>query len=114
MQRDAELLESLGERRVYLLGALTVLLGGGVVYDVLIVYFRQVEMAPAGLLHGLPLAECVQTELQEPFRLFLKGGNRPDDVFVQALRDIDLLDVRDESFLVLLLRDVLQQFFLFH
>jgi hypothetical protein len=71
-------------------------------------------MAPSGLLHGLPLAECVQTELQKPFRLFLEGGYRTDNILVQALRDVDLLDVRDESFLVLLLRDVLQQFFLFH
>ena len=114
MQRDAQLLESLGQSRIDLLWPLTVFLWGGVVYDILIVDFGQVEMAPAGLLHGLPLAECIQTELQEPFRLFLEGGYHADNVLVQALRDIDLLDVRDESFLVLLLRDVLQQFFLFH
>ena len=114
MQRDAQLLERLSQSRIDLLWPLTVFLWGGVVYDILIVDFGQVEMAPSGLLHGLPLAECVQTELQEPLRLFLEGGYRADNVLVQALRNIDLLDVRDESFLVLLLRDVLQQFFLFH
>ena len=58
-------------------------------------------MGPAGHLHLLPLAESVETELQQPRRLLFPRGNEPDNVLVKALGDEFLLYVSDEAFLVL-------------
>ena len=58
-------------------------------------------MAPLGLLHPLPFAECVQAEVQQPLRLLLLRGNEPYDVLVKSLGHILLLDLRDEAFLIL-------------
>ena len=113
LQRNAQLFEGLGQLRVDLLGPVLVLLGGGVVNDVLEIDPGHVQMGPVRHGHRLPLAEGVQPEIQQPLRLLLQAGDRADDVLVQALGHEFLLDIRDKAFLVLSAGEFLYDFLLF-
>ena len=66
-ERYAELVECLHQLGVYLL-ILVLLLGErvGVVRNRLIVDLGHVHVSPLRLLHRLPVAECLQTELEHP------------------------------------------------
>ena len=101
LEGNAQLLESLGQLGVDFLRPVLVLLGSGVVDDVLEVDLGQVQMGPARHLHRLPFPERVQAEFQEPVRLLLEAGDGADDVLVQALGNEFLFHVRHETFLVL-------------
>ena len=111
LEGNAQLLEGLGQFRVDLLRPVLVLLGSGIVDDVLEVDLGQVQMGPAGHLHRLPFPERVQAEFQEPVRLLLEAGDGTDDVFVQALGNEFLFHVRHEAFLVLPGGEFLYDFF---
>ena len=101
---DAELVEGLLQGGIYLLRTVFVPLGGCVVDDILEVYLREAaEMPPLGRSHGFPLAEGIQTELQEPLRLLLLRGDGAYDIFVQSLRDELLFYICNKTLAVLLL-----------
>ena len=101
---DAEFVEGLLQGGIYLLRTVFVPLGGCVVDDVLEVYLREAaEVPPLGRGHLLPLAEGIQTELQEPLRLLLLRGNGAYDIFVQSLRDELLFYICNKTLAVLLL-----------
>ena len=112
-QRNAELVEGLGQLRVNLLRPVSILLRGSVIYNILIVNMRHIQMTPFRGLHRLPFPECVETEVQKPLRLSLPLGNHPDNVLVQAFRDKFLLDIGDKTLLVFLGGYVPEQFLFF-
>ncbi len=64
-------------------------------------------MGPVWLRHGLPFAECVQAEIQQPLRLFLFGRNHAHYILVQPFGDELLLYVRHKTFLVFGLSELL-------
>ena len=102
---DAEFVEGLLQRRIYFLGTVLILFGCGVVDYVLEIYFRKAaEMPPFRRRHFLPPGKCLQAEIQQPLRLGLLCGNKPDNVLIEALGHEFLVDFRDETFLVFLLR----------
>ena len=112
-QRNAELVEGLGQLRVNLLRPVSILLRGCVIYNILIVNMRHIQVTPFRGLHRLPFPECVETEVQKPLRLPLPLGNHPDNVLVQAFRDKFLLDIGDKTLLVFLGGYVPEQFLFF-
>lgn len=59
-------------------------------------------MPPGRFFHLLPFAEGVEPELKQPLRFLLAFGDMTYDILVQALGGELLLNVGDESFLVLL------------
>ena len=85
-QRDAQFVESRQQLGVDIVHAfLLLLLGCGIIDDVLVVHLLVVEMRPVGLLHLLPATERLQTELQQPFGFALLLGNETDHILVEAL-----------------------------
>ena len=113
MERNAELFEGLFKRRVYLLWSVGILLGSRVVYYILVVDFGHIQMTPLRLFHPLPFAEGVQAEVEQPLGLLLERRNGTYNVFIQAFRYINLLDIGNETLLILLLRYVLDQLLFF-
>ena len=79
-----------------------ILLGCREIYDILIVYLMELEMAPVRLLHLLPAAEGVQPEFEKPGRLLLACRNTAYDVFGQTFREKFLLDLRNKPLSVFL------------
>ena len=107
MKGNSELVECLLKFRIYLLRAVLILLGSRIIYDVLKINFRNVKMGPCRESHLLPAAECLQTELEHPFRLVLLGRNQTDYVFIQALGNELLLDIRHKAVLIFLFRETI-------
>ena len=103
MKRNSELVECLLKLRIDLLRTILVLLRSRIVYYVLKIYFRNIKMGPCRKRHLLPAAECLQTELQHPFRLILLGRNQTDYVLIQTFGYELLLDIGDEAVFILFL-----------
>ena len=101
MKRNAQLVEGAGQFRVYFLLLPVRLLGRGEVDYVLEVYFGYIEMRPGRLLHRLPLAESVETKVEQPLRFLLAGGNQAHGLLCQSLGDEVLLELGHKTVLVL-------------
>ena len=102
--RDAQFVEGLLKRGIYLFRAVLVALGGGVVDYVLEVDFRQTaEVPPRGRSHGFPLPEGLQAEFQQPLGLILLGRDHFNDVLVQAFGDELLFYICNKTLAVFLL-----------
>ena len=88
VQRDAEFVESVQQFGINLVEALYLLAFArrGVIDNVLIVNFGKVEVRPVGLFQRLPMAEGLQTELQQPFRFLFLLGNQANNVLIQTFR----------------------------
>ena len=72
---------------------------------------RDIEVRPRGELHGLPFAEGLEAELEQPFGLVLLRRDKPNDIFVQPCRYDIGLHIGRKTVLVLLFRYVLNNFF---
>ena len=110
-QGDAQLVEGAEKLFIDLVEALQefLRLRGRVVVHVLEVYFRVVDVGPAGdlLLVGLgaPVAVGFEAPFQHPVGFFLLGGNPADDVLVETTGSGFGLDVGDETILIVLVGD---------
>ena len=100
LEGNAQFVESLGQFGIDLLGTVFVLLGSGKIDNVLKINGRHVQVRPVRHRHGLPLAQGVQAEFQQPLGFFLPGRYHTDDVFVQSLGNELLFNVCHKSFLV--------------
>ena len=102
VQRNAELFEGGQEFRVNIFNLFVALLSlrGGVVDNVLQVYGGKAQLAPIGLLHGLEFFIRFQSEIEHELRFAAELGGSPDDIFVQALFEGLVFDIRDKSVLV--------------
>ena len=112
VERDSEFLERGLELGIYLLRPVAVLLRCSIVYYILKIYLRDIEMRPCRHFHLLPSAESLQPELQKPFRFILLCRNQPDYILVQSLGNELLLHIRHEPVLIFLSGYVLQYVFL--
>ena len=108
-QGDTQLVEGGKQLRVHLVKALfqLFLLGSRIIDNILVVHLVILQMTPVGLLHGLPLAESVQAELQQPFRLVLFLRYEAYHIFVKALADGVCLDIGDKTPFILLVGNLL-------
>ena len=113
MKRNTKLVKCLCELRIDLLGAVFRLLRSRIIDDVLKIYLRYVKMCPIRQWHLLPAAECLQTELQHPLRLFLLRRNQAYYVFIKAFRYELLLYIRHKAVFILLVGKTFQYFFIF-
>ena len=75
----------------------------------LVVHLPVLDHRPVRLLHRQPVAVGLQAPLREPLRLFLLGGERPDDVLVQSGGQGLRGDVGDEAVLVVALGELVQR-----
>src|SRR5262245_6058422 len=102
-QRDAELLVGLEDLGIDLVERLrsVLLLGRGVVIDVLVIDRGVGHARPAGLAHGQPAPIGVEPPGEHPLGLVLLRRDEADNVFGKALRGLVGFDIRDESVLVL-------------
>ncbi len=110
VQRDAQLLVGLEELRIDVgegLRPVLLRLRRRVVDDRLIVDRRIVDVLPGRLGHGEPVAIGLEAPLEEPLGLPLESGDLPHRLFRKAGRQGLLLDVGDETELVLLGRQLL-------
>ena len=98
-QGNAQLVEGGQQFRIHLVEAflLLLLLGGCVVYDVLIVHLVILQVSPCGFLHSLPAAEGFQPELQQPFGLILFFRYEAYHILIQTLADGVGLDICDKA-----------------
>src|SRR5262245_15555116 len=111
LERDAELLVGAAQLRVDLVERLRPFrrrLGSGVIDDVLVVDLRVADVRPGRLGHRQPVAVRLEPPLEHEGRLPLLGGDGPDDLLVQPLRDRVGFDVGGEAVLVVLGRQVLE------
>ena len=113
MKRYSQFVESLFKLGINLFRTVAVLLGSGIIYNVLEINLRDVQMSPCRNLHPLPLTKSVQTEIQQPLRFLLFRRDETYDVLIQALGDEFLLEIRHEPVLIFLSRDVLDYIFFF-
>ena len=103
VQRDPELfvgLEQFGIDLVEALRAVVLRFRGGVVRDLVVVDRWVVEVRPAGLGHGEPVAVGPQAPFGEERGLLLLARDEPDDVLVEAGGDGVGFQVGDETVLV--------------
>ena len=84
-ERYAELVERLGEFGVYLLFAVALCFGRGVVGDGLVVDFGHVDVPPFGLFQGLPVVQRLEPEVEQPFRFAFLCGYGAHHVVVEPL-----------------------------
>src|SRR5207237_9830972 len=77
-----------------------------VVADRLVIDRVVMHVRPRRLFHREPVAERLQSPVEEPLRLLLLRRDEADDVFVEAGRSDVRLDVGDEAVLVLLAGDL--------
>ena len=98
----AELVEGLLELGVYLV--VLGLLGErvGIVGDGLVVYLRQMHVAPRGLGLGEPVAECLQAEVEQPLGLSLLLRDKAHHILVESLIDNICMHIGGKPELVLL------------
>jgi len=102
VDRNTEFLEGLANFGIDLVQALQarLLLGRRVVDDLLVVDRVDLQVVPRRLFHLQPGAIPLQPPLEEPLGLLLLGGDQPDDVLVQAGRNLFGFDVGDKPVLV--------------
>src|SRR5690606_127521 len=102
VQRYAQLLVGVQQLLWYLVQRLVLrALGRGVVAQRLQVDRADLQLGPVRLLHGQEVAIGIQAPLRHPFRLFLLGGKRADDILVQARSERFGFDIGDEAGVVL-------------
>ena len=83
-------------------GVVTAAAGGrGVVAVILIVQLVVVRFQPVRLFHFQPGAEGAQTKFQHPLRFITFGRDRPNDIFVDAFRQLIGLQLREAAAFVL-------------
>ena len=81
-----------------------------IIRNPLIINLRQRHVRPVGLFHRQPMAERLQAELQQPFRLVFLRRNQPYNILVQTLFDDFRLNVRRKAELILLFGNPSHQF----
>src|SRR5207248_11447718 len=107
LQRNSELLISTQNFRVELIQTLELhlLLGSGVVNDVLVIDRRILHVRPLGLSLSLrersPVPVGLKPPLQHELRFTFLGRNEADHILVQTLGDPFFLNIGDEAPLVL-------------
>ena len=89
------------------------LLGGGIIDDVLKIYFGNRQVGPRRRFHRQPVAVGRHAPLGHPCGFALLGGDQPHDILAQSLVDGFGLDIRGEAVLIFLLSDILQYVFIF-
>lgn len=109
LQRDSEFIEGFHQLGVYLIQRFRpVLLHAfrrvGIVGNGLVIYLRHLQVRPRRLFLRLPITESLQTELKQPFRLFLFGRNETHHILVQATLYDFGLHVGTETVLIFLMR----------
>ena len=111
-QRNAQLVESFLHLRVDFLlwGALA---RRSVVADVLEVDVGNVHVSPFGLGQREPVAERLQTELQQPFRLALECRDLAHHILVKPFRDNGGFDIGHEAVLVFFTSGFVDDFLFF-
>ena len=114
-KRDAQLVESLHEFGVNLLLALALLLlcGVGIIGKVLIIYLREVDMRPIGLLEREPVTVSLEAVFKEPLGFFLLLGNEANNLLVQTLVNNFRLNIGGETVLIFLVRHITDELILF-
>ena len=88
-------------------------LGGGVIDDVLKIYFGNRQVRPRRGFQRQPVAVSRHAPLGHPRGLAFLGGDQTYHLLVQTLTDGFGLDVRGEAVLVFLLSYILQYVFIF-
>ena len=113
VERDAQFVEGSQQFRIHLVETLFLLAFArcGIINDVLVVDFREIEMCPVGLFERLPMAEGLQSKLQQPFGFLFLLGDEADDVLVQAFRHKIGFNVGHETIFILLARDLADDIF---
>ena len=102
MQRNAQFVKGCLQLRVYLpLGALW--FGCRIIYYILEIYLRNLQMGPPWHLHLLPPCKGLEPELQHPLWLTLLAGDEPYGLLRQALGNILLLYIGDKALFILLI-----------
>ena len=107
MEWNSELVECLLKFRIDLLRAVLRFFRSRIIYDVLKINFRNIKMGPCRESHLLPAAECLQTELEHPFRLVLLGRNQAYNVLIQTLGNELLLDIGHKAVFIFLFRETI-------
>jgi hypothetical protein len=108
---NAKFLEGADQLGVHLVHALVLgrlLLGGGIVDDLLEIGLLVMDIGPGGFCQGQPVAIGLEAELQEPLWFAFLGADEPDGVLGQARRRAIRLNVRHKTVFVFLTRDLLQ------
>ena len=107
-QGNPQLVEGFQQLWIHLVeaGFFVLLLGSGVINDVLVVDLRVAELRPIGFLQRQPVTESLEPELQEEIGLLLLGGDQPHHLFTEALGDLVGFDLRDEAVLVRLADEI--------
>ena len=113
VKRYSQFVESLFKLGINLFRAVTVLLRSSIIYNVLKINLRDVQMPPRRDLHPLPLTKSVQTEIQQPLRFLLFRRDETYDFLIQTLGNEFLFEIRHEPVLIFLSRDVLDYIFFF-
>ena len=103
LKRNTQLIEGLFQFRVNLTVALRLLSQRiGIIGNGLIVDRGYMHMAPCRLLLLLPIAKCLQTEVEHPFRLTFLLGDKSDNVLIQSYRYNLCMYISREAELILL------------
>ena len=112
---DAQFVERAFELRVDLVHRIEFFLrlGGGVIDDVLKIYFGNRQVRPRRGFQRQPVAVSRHAPLGHPRGLAFLGGDQTYHLLVQTLTDGFGLDVRGEAVLVFLLSYILQYVFIF-
>ncbi len=103
VQRNAQLFEGGQKFRIHVFNLFVgfLVLGGGIVDDVLQVHRGKVQLAPVGLLHGQELFVGLQTKIQHELGLAAESAGSTDDVFVEALFKRVVFDIRYKAVFVI-------------
>ena len=116
-QGDAQLIEGLHQLGVYFSGISGISgisgRGIGIVADILIVYLRHLQVTPSGSLQRLPVAERLQSKLQQPLGFPLLPGDQSHHILRESFIYHLGLYIGSEAVLVLLLRHLSHKLILF-